>query len=148
MLNIVGIRKAVLFIGANFREPLTLTQVANEGGMSKYHFARTFKAITGKTFKEYLSDRRVEEARRLLKEEEVTITEVCYSTGFNDLSYFDRVFRRCEGMSPMAYQRVHREYAPEPCSLSPYPDQFASRPEQSFERRVDMVWVPHSCTVT
>jgi two-component system response regulator YesN len=113
VLNIAGIKKAVMFIGANFRKALTLTQVAEESGMSKYHFARTFKAVTGKTFKEYLSDRRIEEARNLLKEEEMTITQVCYLTGFNDLSYFDRVFRRSEGMSPMAYQKIHREYLPE-----------------------------------
>ena len=105
MLNIPGVRKAVQFIEANLRTPLTLTEVARESGISKYHFARTFKALTGKTFKEYLNFRRVEQATILLRKGDMTVTEVCFQVGFNDLSYFDRVFKRLEGKSPLAYQR-------------------------------------------
>ena len=62
--------------------------------MSKYYFARTFKAVTGKTFKDYLNGKRVEQAMILLRSGEVNITEVCFQVGFNDPSYFDRVFGR------------------------------------------------------
>ena len=105
MLNISGIKKAIQFIGINFRKPLTLTEVARESGMSKYYFARTFKAVTGKTFKDYLNGKRVEQAMILLRSGEVNITEVCFQVGFNDPSYFDRVFGRIEGKSPSAYQK-------------------------------------------
>lgn len=110
MLNILGIKKAVLFIGANFHKPLTLTQTAMECGMSKYHFARTFKTVTGRTFKEYLNKKRVERAKALLQKGEMTITQVCFASGFNDLSYFDRVFRKFEGVNPLAYQRERSQY--------------------------------------
>lgn len=110
MMNILGIRKAVRFIGLNFWRPLTLDEIADESGMSKYHFARTFKAVTGKTFKEYLTEKRVEKAKTLLADGEMTITEICYSVGFNDLSYFDRVFRKLVGINPLAYHNRYSQY--------------------------------------
>jgi len=105
LLNVAGVKKAIQFIEANLTKPLTLTEVARESGMSKYHFARTFKALTGKTFKEYLNYRRVEQATILLRKGDITVTEVCFQVGFNDLSYFDRVFKKLVGKSPLAYQK-------------------------------------------
>ncbi|MBW1722830.1 MAG: helix-turn-helix transcriptional regulator [Deltaproteobacteria bacterium] len=100
-----GIKKAVRFIRNHFREPLTLDQVAMESGMSKYHFARVFKVSTGMTFKEYHNRRRIEEAKALLCNRTMRVTDVCYEVGFNDISYFDRVFRRLVGVNPTSYKR-------------------------------------------
>ncbi|MBW1799513.1 MAG: helix-turn-helix transcriptional regulator [Deltaproteobacteria bacterium] len=78
--------------------------------MSKYHFARTFKRVTGKTFKTYHNQKRVDMAKGLLQNPEFYVTEICFEVGFNDISYFDRVFKKIEGMSPSDYQK--KQYCP------------------------------------
>ncbi|MCD6262263.1 MAG: helix-turn-helix domain-containing protein [Deltaproteobacteria bacterium] len=100
-----GIRKAILYIEKNYMEPLTLDEVARESGMSKYHFSRFFKAKTGCSFSEYLNQKRVEAAKSLMQYHDMNITEVCFAVGFNDLSYFSRVFRKQEGVCPSSYRK-------------------------------------------
>jgi AraC-like DNA-binding protein len=106
VMNHANIKKALQFIDKNFHHPLSLEQVARESGMSKYHFARTFKAVTGMTFKTYHNKKRIEVAKELLKDNEMRITDVCYSLGFNDASYFNRVFRKYGGSSPSSYKKT------------------------------------------
>lgn len=103
-----NIEKAERYIIKNLDKPLSLGEVSREIGMSKYHFARTFKAVTGKTFKTYHNQLRIERAKGLLQNNDLRITEVCYEVGFNDISYFDRMFHRLERISPSAYKKgVH-----------------------------------------
>jgi len=59
----------------------------------------------GKSFKKYLNERRIKMAEALLRDEEMNVTEVCFAVGFNDLSYFDRVFRQAKGMTPSSYRK-------------------------------------------
>ena len=100
-----SIERAKLFIEKNIEKQLSLEEVSRESGMSKYHFSRTFKAVTGNTFKTYHNQRRIEAAKTLLRNQETRVTDACYEVGFKDISYFNRVFRRVEGMSPSAYQK-------------------------------------------
>ena len=72
--------------------------------MSKYHFTRTFKAVTGNTFKTYHNKKRIEAAKKLLTNVEMSVTDVCYSLGFTDASYFNRVFRKHEDTTPSTYR--------------------------------------------
>jgi len=102
---VVSIERALQFIENNLEKTITLEEVARESGMSRSHFTRIFKKITGKSFKKYLNQKRIKRAKYLLKGQEMNITEVCFTVGFNDLSYFDRVFRRLEGMPPSAYKK-------------------------------------------
>ena len=103
---VVSIERALRFIEENLEKPITLEEVARESGMSKSHFARTFKFIAGVSFKKYFNQKRIEKAKIFLRSQEMNITEVCFSVGFNDLSYFDRVFRRLEGMPPSEYKKI------------------------------------------
>ena len=105
IMNHANIIRALHFINKNFHKPLSLEEVSRESGMSMYHFARTFKVVTGITFKTYHNKKRIKAAKDLLKDQEMRVTDVCYSLGFNDLSYFDRVFQKFEGISPSAYQK-------------------------------------------
>ena len=100
-----NIERALRFIEENLDKPITLEKVSRASGMSKSHFARTFKKTEGNTFKKCLNQKRINRAKILLKTQTMNITEVCFAVGFNDLSYFDRVFRRLKGMSPSAYQK-------------------------------------------
>ena len=104
-MNSRNIGTAIHFIHENLEKPLTLKQVSRESGMSKYHFARIFKSVTGESFKTYHNHKRIEKAKDLLMRPANNITDVCYATGFNDLSYFNRVFRKFEGMNPSLYKR-------------------------------------------
>lgn len=104
-MNSRNIVKAMHFIHENMDKPLTLKQVSKESGMSMYHFARIFKSATSESFKTYHNHQRIEMAKGLLMIPENSITDVCYATGFNDLSYFNRVFRKFEGVNPSSYKR-------------------------------------------
>ena len=100
-----NITKALLFINLNFAKQITLDEISSKCAMSKYHFARTFKRVTGITFRKYHNKTRVEASKILLKKQELNITEICYAVGFNDASYFSRVFRKFEGVSPALYKK-------------------------------------------
>jgi AraC-like DNA-binding protein len=72
--------------------------------MTPFQFSRQFKQTYGMTFQEFLIRRRMTEAVRLLKNPSASVTDVCYTVGFRDLSYFARTFRRYVGMTPSRYK--------------------------------------------
>ena len=100
-----NINRALQFIDKNFSRPLSLDEVSRESGISKYHFTRIFKGVTGITFKTYHNKKRIEAAKDLLKNHEMLISDICYLLGFNDVSYFNRVFRKYEGATPSLYKK-------------------------------------------
>jgi len=89
----------------NLAAKLTLAEVAGECGMSKYHFSRMFKSATGMSYSAFVNKMRIDMAKDLLNRPGLNITEVCYASGFNDLSYFDKVFRRHTGTTPSGYRK-------------------------------------------
>jgi len=100
-----NIAKALQFITQNFIKQITLGEISKECGMSKYHFTRTFKSATGITFRKYHNKTRIEASKILLKKQKLNITEISYAVGFSDASYFSRVFRGLEGISPALYKK-------------------------------------------
>jgi two-component system response regulator YesN len=99
-----NIRRALTFIIDHFAETITLDDAARTAGLSRYHFSRLFHQETGLTFREYLRNLRVRQAKVLLADRHRRISEVAYTVGFNDLSHFDRTFRRMVGRSPREYR--------------------------------------------
>ena len=97
------IRKALAYIDKNYSQPITLETVARKTGMSKFYFSRLFKQEMGMSFKRYLNLTRIQAAKTLLARDEYNVTEVGYAVGFNDASYFSRVFRKVEGSSPKKF---------------------------------------------
>lgn len=97
------ISKAIRFVENNYASDLKNRQLAEFCGMTEFRFSRVFKERYGVRFREYLIFYRLREARRLLANAEVSVTEVAYSVGFNDPSYFTRVFRKYFGKSPSDY---------------------------------------------
>jgi YesN/AraC family two-component response regulator len=98
------IRLALAFLRAHFAEEITLDDVAREAALSRSHFCRLFRHETGALFHEYLLQLRVSRAKALLPDRHLTVGEVAYSVGFNDLSHFDRTFRRIVGRTPTEYR--------------------------------------------
>ena len=102
----VKLNKSIALIKARYAEPLTLEDAASACGMSKFYYSRLFKSFIGCSFKEYLNRVRIEAAKEMLQQDRFNISEACYAVGYNDLSYFSRVFKRLERQSPSDYRRA------------------------------------------
>lgn len=87
-----------------FAEPLDVPALARLAHVSPAHFSRQFRATFGEPPHRYLQRRRVERAMELLRETELTVTEVCFDVGFNSLGTFSRTFHEVVGESPSAYR--------------------------------------------
>jgi AraC-like DNA-binding protein len=83
---------------------LDLDALAHEAGYSKFHFAHAFAAAYGEPPRTYLTRRRVERAKSLLRSTNLSVTEVCFMVGFESLGSFSALFKRLVGQSPSDYQ--------------------------------------------
>jgi YesN/AraC family two-component response regulator len=94
------------YIEKNYAQPMSEQEVAKECGMSQFEFSRAFRAAHGITFRDYLSDCRLVQSKRLLGIPQVAVSDVAAMAGFNDPSYFARLFRKRTGNSPTAYRAL------------------------------------------
>ena len=99
----VALMPAVYFVKQKFREKIRSEDVASACEMSPFRFSRAFHETFGLTFQDYVLRYRILESCRLLRHPDANVTNVAYSVGFNDASYFSRAFRRFIGTSPSAY---------------------------------------------
>ncbi len=102
----VSVRRAMAFIEKQLHAEIRLDQVAREAGMSKFHFCRHFKEVTGLTFREFLARRRIALAVELLRDQTRSVSDVYLDVGFKNLSHFSRVFLKLTGQSPSRYRRI------------------------------------------
>lgn len=93
------------FIDDNLEAGLRLQQLAELVGMSRYHFLRCFKRVTGLSPLQYVLTRRVDRAQMLLAEGHESIAEIAYATGFSSQSHLNAMFKRHFGATPGAYRR-------------------------------------------
>ena len=107
--RIAHLRGARDLMDRHYAEPLDLDQMAAHCGFSKFHFARAFKEAYGESPANYLTRRRVERAKDLLRSANLTVTEVCMLVGFSSLGSFSSRFSELVGMSPSAFQRTSAE---------------------------------------
>jgi AraC family transcriptional regulator len=100
------ISDAVRRIAENAQEPdrLSLATLASEAAMSPYHFLRTFRQVVGMTPHQFLLRTRLHRAVVRLRRSDAPVSTIAFDAGFNDLSTFNRRFRRLMGMSPSAYR--------------------------------------------
>jgi len=92
----------------HFAERLGLTDLAREAGWSPNHLCRRFKAYTGRSPMAYRDDRRIQAAMRALQGGDERILDVALAVGFDDVSRFNKVFKRRVGKTPGAYRRQWR----------------------------------------
>jgi AraC-like DNA-binding protein len=104
--RLANLRAAKDLVDRSYAEALDLDAIAREAGYSRFHFIRSFRDTFGRTPREYLSFRRVERARELLRSANLTVTEVCYLVGFASLGSFSARFKADVGLSPSAYAAV------------------------------------------
>lgn len=96
---------ALRYIEENAAEPLSLDDMAGVACMSKYHFLRCFKRITGCAPYEYLLNLRLRRAAAWLRQGKAKVAAIAFESGFGDLSSFNREFRRVIGEAPNTYRR-------------------------------------------
>ncbi len=100
----VSIKRALIFINENYGKNITNEQIAAEAGISVYHFIREFKRFTGYTPVVYLNTVRCNAAKKMLAESNVTVSEVAGKCGFDNMSYFSKVFGRYVGCLPSSFK--------------------------------------------
>jgi AraC-like DNA-binding protein len=104
-----GLDEIYEFVFKNFNQPIGSKDVAEIAKMNPSAFSRFFKRIHRKTFTRYLNEIRIGYACKLLIENKNNITPVCYESGFNNISNFNRHFKSITGMSPSDYVKLHTQ---------------------------------------
>ena len=97
------VQAAINYIKQHLSSPIRADDLAAHVRLSKYHFLRQFKQVTGRTVTAYLHFLRCEYAKHLLAEQELPIKEIAAMCGFEDSSYFAKIFKKQAGLSPMEY---------------------------------------------
>ena len=95
------------YIGEHCAEELTLEDIAEMSGFSKFYFSRLFKQFTGVTFLKYVNQKRIALAETLLTEPRNSITDVAVSCGFSSLSAFIRMFKIIKGCTPTEFRNMY-----------------------------------------
>lgn len=97
------INKAIDYININYAYDISVNDLSEIVHLSTWYFCRLFKEVTGKTAKEYINDIRIDKACGLIKNTDMTITEIASCCGFGDINYFSRYFKARMGMPPTKY---------------------------------------------
>jgi AraC-like DNA-binding protein len=100
------VQRATRYMAANHHRHLSRGEIAKAVGLSEPHLARIMRAAAGTTVLGRLTELRMEEAKRLLVESTLSVTQVALEVGFTSFSHFSRIFRRQVGMAPSDYRRA------------------------------------------
>ncbi|WP_164667840.1 response regulator [Virgibacillus doumboii] len=98
-------RKVKEYIDEHYKQGITLEEMAEHVGLSPNYFSNVFKKVFGTTFVEFLTVRKMNEAKRLIVENKYALKEISYMVGYNDPNYFSRVFKKHYQMSPKKFQQ-------------------------------------------
>ena len=100
--------KAKQYIEDNYGQDISLDEVSRSVDISPYYFSKLFKEGTGQTFIEYLTNLRMQKARRLIEEGELSMKEIGMKVGYADANYFSRTFKKNVGVSPTDYRENNK----------------------------------------
>lgn len=102
------LRKAQEYIAANYRNEIRLNDLADLAGMSPSSFSRFFKLRTGRSLSDYIIGIRLDVASRELVSTKTPIAEICFSSGFNNVSNFNRIFKKNKGYTPKEFREIYK----------------------------------------
>lgn len=97
------------YINANYQRNVSLQELAGVVRMTPTAFSRFFHQRTGRTLSDYIIDVRLGRAARMLADTTMTIAEICYDCGFNNISNFNRIFKKKRGCSPTEFRSNYRK---------------------------------------
>lgn len=104
------VQKIKHYISQHYSSDITLADMASMVGMTPAAFSRFFRKRTGKTLIGYLLDIRIGAAARMLADTSKSVAEICYEVGFNNLSNFNRAFRKFKGMTPGDFRLLYKKH--------------------------------------
>ncbi|SDW42210.1 transcriptional regulator, AraC family [Lutibacter oricola] len=96
-------------VSKNFKQPIPLDEIAEKVSMTVPAFCRYFKKATGKTFTQFVNEFRIVHATKLLAENPTSITDICFESGFNNFSHFNKLFKKFTGKSPLKYRNEMKQ---------------------------------------
>jgi len=102
------VRKIEEYVRGNMDKPIHLQDLANAVFLSPSHLSRSFKQLTGFSIVDFIQEKKLEAAAKLLVSSERSITEIAGLVGFNDGTYFATCFKNKTGLSPKQYRKSHR----------------------------------------
>lgn len=100
------IREAKQYIHKNFAKPITLEEISGVVGFNSSYFSTLFKKESGQTFMEYVAEVRMNHAKDLLKETNLTVAAICSEVGYSDLKHFSQNFKKHTGLKPNEYRKL------------------------------------------
>lgn len=101
------VTKALQFINKNYKEKISLKDIENNLHVNSSYFSTLFKQEMGQTFTDYLNSLKIDHACQMLADTNLSIIDISLSTGFEDQSYFTKVFKKAMGMTPKSYRSTH-----------------------------------------
>lgn len=104
------VQRVANFINEHIKEELRLADLAHIADMSPTSFSRFFKLRTGRTIFDYIGEIRLGLATRALVDSSMTVAEICYDCGFNNISHFNRLFKRKKGCSPTEFRETYKRH--------------------------------------
>ena len=106
--SLIRVGETITHMRRNLSQSIALEDLINISGMSRTNYIRIFEAATGTSPISYLIKLRIEEASRLLRTSDRSVTEIGFDVGFSDSNYFSRQFRKLQGESPREYRKRRR----------------------------------------
>ena len=97
---------AVVYIEEHLHEMIPMHEMASLCHLSRSYFSRLFQHDTGENYTDYVNRRKVERAKELLRGTPDSVSAIAAALGFMDVSYFVKLFKRFEGVTPLAYRKL------------------------------------------
>ncbi|MBQ8295502.1 MAG: helix-turn-helix transcriptional regulator [Clostridia bacterium] len=99
------VHDVILLLQNSLQQSLSINEICKKTAYGRAYLFRVFKAATGKTIMEYYLTLKIERAKQLLRENELTVKEISATLAFNEPNYFTKTFKRFTGLTPSAYKR-------------------------------------------
>ena len=97
------LNKVFEFVMKNFKQEIRIAEIADKVNLSETSFSRYFSERTKKSFTTFVIEVRLQHASKLLRENKLSVAEVCFASGYNNLSNFNRQFKNLYKVSPLTY---------------------------------------------
>ena len=105
------VQKAAAWIDSHYAESLTLASIAERYHVESSCFSKIFRQEMGINLILYITQKRMEKSKQYIRDSEIGLMEIAFMVGYDDYTYFSRVFKKNEGMSPREYRAACKEKA-------------------------------------
>jgi YesN/AraC family two-component response regulator len=103
-----SVEAAMIYLQNNYMKEISLDSCADHTGMNSVALSKAFKQVTDKNFIDYLTELRIEKAKELLRDTDMKINDIAEKSGYQ-ASYFNRIFKKQEGITPSQYREFCRK---------------------------------------